>query len=92
MFAFPPEFAPLVVYLVTQGIKAIFKSISGAGSMIVAAFVGALLFFGEGVINSTFPQAAPAVLAFVNLALVVFAGFGTHDAVKYHLGRAAPKA
>ena len=92
MFAFPPEFAPLAIYLVTQGIKAVFKSISGVGSLFVAALVGALLLFGENVVNDIFPQAAPAVLAFVQLTLVVFAGFGTHDAVKYHLGRAAPKA
>ena len=92
MFTFPPEFAPLVIYLVTQGIKAVFKPISGAGSLFIAALVGALLLFGENVVNNIFPQAASAVLAFVQLALVVFAGFGTHDAVKYHLGRSAPKA
>ena len=92
MFTFPPEFAPLAIYLVTQGIKTVFKSISGAGSLFIAALVGALLLFGENVVNDIFPQAAPAVLAFVQLALVVFAGFGTHDAVKYHLGKAPPKA
>jgi hypothetical protein len=79
MFAFDPALAPIVILLVTQGIKSVFGSISGYGSMIVAAGVASLLLFGEAAIGGLGPQAAEVVTSVVQLLLVIAGGFGLKD-------------
>jgi hypothetical protein len=91
MFAFSPEFIPLVVYLVTSGVTNVFGSISGKGTIAVAAAVTAFISFGEQLINGAFPEAAPVVTAFANLAIAFFGSAGVHKALKYHVGGASPK-
>ena len=84
MYMFPEALLPLVIYLVTQGIKSIFGSISGLGSMLVAAGVAGVLLFGETVVgNLGLGEIANSV---VGLLLMLFAGLGTHSAIKTHLG------
>jgi len=79
MFAFDPALAPIIILLVTQGIKSLFGSISGYGSMLIASGVGALLLFGESVIGGLGPQAAEIATSFVQLLLVILGGFGLKD-------------
>lgn len=79
MFAFDPALAPIVILLVTQGIKSVFGSISGYGSMLVAAGVGSLLLFGEAVIGGLGPDAAEIATSAVQLLLVILGGFGLKD-------------
>lgn len=87
MFMFDPLLAPVLIYLVTAGIKSIFGGINGRASMIVAAAVGALLVFGESVIGGLGSDAAAAVTALVELLLVIASGYGLHDVVKREIGR-----
>lgn len=89
MFAFDPALAPLLIYFVTAGIKSVFGRISGYGSMLVGAGVGALLLFGEAAIGGLGPAAADIATAFVQLLLVVLGGFGVHDVVKKEIGKRA---
>lgn len=89
MFAFDPALAPIVVYLVTAGVKSVFGRISGYGSMVVAAGVGSLLLFGESLIGGLGPEAAEIATSFVQLLLVIASGFGLHDVVKKELGKRA---
>lgn len=86
-FEFSPLLAPLLIYLVTAGIKSLFGSISGKGSMLVASAVGALLLFGESVIASLGPEAAEIATSVVQLFLVIMSGFGMHDVVKKEIGK-----
>lgn len=87
MFAFDPALAPLLIYLVTAGIKSVFGSISGYGSMLVASAVGALLLFGEAAVSGLGPEAAGVVTAVVQLFLVIASGLGLHDVVKKEIGK-----
>jgi hypothetical protein len=87
MFEFDPLLAPILVYLVTAGVKSLFGSISGKGSMLVAAAVGALLVFGESVIGGLGQGAADTATAIVQVLLVIASGFGLHDVVKQEIGK-----
>lgn len=89
LFEFDPLLAPLLVYLVTAGIKSLFGGISGRGSMLVASAVGALLVFGMSVIGGLGGNAAEIVTAAVQLFLVIASGLGLHDIVKKEIGKRA---
>ena len=86
-FEFSPLLLPLLVYLVTAGIKSIFGGISGRASMLVASVVAALLVFGESVVGGLGPDAAAVVTQLVELLLVIASGLGLHDIVKTEVGR-----
>ena len=89
MFAFDPLLAPILVYLVTAGVKSVFGSITGRGSMLVAAAVGALLVFGESVIGGLGGSAAEVATSIVQVILVIASGLGLHDVVKKEIGKRA---
>ena len=86
MIALPEEIKVLFTFLVTQGVKAVAgmfgKDIGGAGAAMIAVFVGAVVFFAEGLLSLVSPEKqelAEAVLAFVALLL---GSFGTHYTYK----------
>ncbi len=87
MFAFDPLVAPILIYLVTAGVKSLFGNISGYGSMVVAAFVASLLLFGESLIGGLGPDAAAIATSVVELLLLIASGFGLHDVVKTEIGK-----
>lgn len=87
MFEFDPLLAPILVYLITAGVKSLFGSITGRGSMLVAAAVGALLVFGESVIGGLGGNAAEVATSIVQVLLVIASGFGLHDVVKKEIGK-----
>lgn len=87
MFAFDPALAPVLIYLVTAGVKSVFGRISGYGSMLVAAGVGSLLLFGESAIGGLGSAAAEIATAVVQLLLVIASGLGLHDVVKKEIGK-----
>ncbi len=89
MFAFDPLLAPILVYLVTAGVKSVFGSITGRGSMLVAAAVGALLVFGESVIGGLGGSAEEVATSIVQVILVIASGLGLHDVVKKEIGKRA---
>ncbi len=89
VFMFSALLAPLLVYLVTAGIKSVFGGISGYASMLVASAVGALLVFGEAAIGGLGPEVAATVTALVELLLVIASGFGLHDVIKTEVGKRA---
>ena len=82
MFMFAPELAPLLILLVTAGIKSIFGGISGYVSMLVASGVGALLLFGESLIGGLGPDAGAVATAIVELLLVIAGSFGLYDLIR----------
>ncbi len=86
-FSFDPLLLPILVYLVTAGVKSLFGSITGRGSMLVAAAVGAVLVFGESVIGGLGGGAADAATTIVQLLLVIASGLGLHDVVKQEVGK-----
>ncbi len=88
-FMFSAALAPLLVYLVTAGVKSVFGGISGYASMAVAAFVASLLLFGEALIGGLGPDVAAVVTSLVELLLLIAAGFGVNDVVKENVGRRA---
>lgn len=87
MFMFDPALAPLVIYLVTAGIKSVFGSISGRASMVVASLVAALLLFGESVISGLGPDGAAIATSAIELLLLIAGAYGLHDVVKTELGK-----
>ena len=89
MFMFPEALLPVVVYLVTAGVKSVFGRISGWGSMLMAAGVASVLVFGEAVIGGLGGNAGEIATALVELLLLVAATYGLHDVVKTEIGRRA---
>ena len=87
MFSFDPTLLPILIYLTTAGIKSLFGSIGRKGSMIVAAAVGAVLFFGESLIGNLGPDAAAVVTSAVEVLLLIASAFGLHDVVKQEIGK-----
>jgi len=86
MFTLPVEVKAAATFFLTQGIKSLFGlfkvEIGGWGSAVVAAFVGAVLFFGEGVIATISPAQQEGVVAAFNLVLVILGAFGVHKTYK----------
>ena len=89
VFMFSAALAPLLVYLITAGVKSVFGGISGYASMAVAAFVASLLLFGEALIGGLGPEIGAIVTSIVELLLLIAAGFGLNDLVKENIGRRA---
>ena len=85
MIALPEEIKVLLTFLVTQGIKALFKlmgkEISGWDSAFVAIAVGAIVFFIEGILN-LFPESAEIIGATLSFLAIVLGSFGTHYTYK----------
>lgn len=86
MFMFPAELAPLLIYVVTNGVKSLLGDPGRVGSIVIAAGVGAVLFFGESVINALGPDAAEIAGTVVNLILLVLSGLGVHDSLRNFAG------
>jgi len=86
MFTLPIEIKSAFTFLATQGIKSLFAMlkvpIGGWGSVVIAAFVGSILFFGEGVIAALSPDSQAGVVAACNLVLVILSAFGIHKTYK----------
>jgi hypothetical protein len=82
MFTLPPEFKAAMTFLITQGIKSIFAmfkvQISGWGSVAVASFVGAVLFFADSIVGALQPDQQSAVTMVVTLVMVILSAFGIH--------------
>lgn len=86
MFTFSPEVAAFLTFVLTNGVKAIFalfgKEVQGFGSAVVAAFVGAILFFSAGVIGGLDPSVQAVVVKVLDLLLIVVGSFGVHYSIK----------
>ena len=88
MFAFNPEVKVALIFLVTQGLKQAGVAISGNLAKLVAAGVGALLFFGEAII---LPESAATVSTVIEFVFYILAAFGLYGSAKT-VGLVAPKA
>jgi hypothetical protein len=86
MFALPEEIKVLVAFLVTQGVKAVAnlfgKDIGGVGAASVAVFVGAVVFFAEGLLALVSPEKQEVVQSALALVALLLSSFGTHYTYK----------
>jgi hypothetical protein len=88
MFSFNPEVKVALIFFVTQGLKAAGIAIEGNVAKLVAAVVGAVLFFGEALIP---PENAATVSTVVEFVFYILAAFGLYGSAKA-VGLVAPKA
>ena len=84
MFMFPPELTPLLIYVITNGVKSLLNvdNLARVWSILIAAFVGAVLLFGESVINGFGPPLPEIAGGVVNALLLILGGLGVHDSLK----------
>ena len=84
---FSPALAPILIYLVTAGLKGIFGAIDGKWSAVVAALVAAVLVFGESLISGLSPEMQSTLTTVIELLILIFSGLGLHDVVKQEVGK-----
>ena len=86
MFEFSPEVAALLTFLLTNGIKALFGlfgvEVAGKWAAVVAALVGAVLFFGQGIVGGLEPGVREIVVQVLNALVVILGAFGVHYSIK----------
>ena len=78
MIALPNEIKILLTFLVTQGLKALFKlfgkDLGGLGAAIVAVVVGAIIFFIEGVV-ALFPEQQELIASVLSFVAVILGSY-----------------
>lgn len=86
MFTLPFEAKALMTFLLVAGIKALFAQfkvdIAGKGALIVAGFVGAVVFFIESFLQTLTPEAQQTVVAILGAVATILGAFGIHYTVK----------
>ena len=78
---------PVLVFLITAGVKNFFdrvlgKPLGSAESAIIAAFVAALIVFGNAVVVLLPPAALPALTVAIQLLVLIASAFGVHATAK----------
>jgi len=83
--------AALITFLVTQGVKALFKlfgkDVSGGAAAFVAIFAGAVVFFFNGLVALLPPEQQQAFTAAFGFIAAVLGAFGVHYTYKHVAGK-----